>query len=416
MRDADVVDVAIVGGGPAGIATALSLRRHGVGRVTILERESEAGGIPRHCGHPPFGMREFGRVLSGPAYAARLRDSAKRAGIDIRTRTDVVCLHPSATLSVADDRGVSELRAARIVLATGVRENSRAARFIPGDRPVGIMTTGTLQQSVYLERLIPFRRPVIVGTELVSLSAVLTCRKAGIRPVAVIENGPRPTARRPLDLFPRLLGIPMHYGAEIVDIAGQQGRVEAVVARLADGSSLRLASDGVLLTGRFVPEASLVQAGHLAVDAGSGGPSVDQFCRCSDPAYFAAGNLLRPVETAGWAFREGLRIGALVAADLRGELPAAQRTIPIARGHGLKLLMPQRFALPRFPGSLEHIQLRAERAATGCLALRADDTVLWRRRMSLLPERRLLIPLAALAGRAESAETISVDFHADGKP
>lgn len=413
MREADV-DVAIVGGGPAGIASALSLRRGGVGRITILEREEEAGGVPRHCGHPPFGMREFNRILTGPAYAARLRDSAKQTGIDIRTRTDVVRLRPSGVLSIANEGGVSDLRAARVILATGVRESSRAARFISGDRPVGVMTTGTLQQSIHLEKLTPFRRPVIVGTELVSLSAVLTCRKAGIRPVAVVENGLRATARHPLDLFPRLLGIPMHYGVEIVDIVGK-GRVEAVAIRFADGSRRVVACDGVLLTGRFVPEASLVQDGHLAFDAGSGGPSVDQFGRCSDPTYFAAGNLLRPVETAGWSFREGLRIGAMVAADLRGDLPAAKRTIPITRGRGIKFVMPQRLALPRFAGSLDQIQLRAETAATGCLVVSAGDAVLWKRRMPLLPERRLLIPLAALSGAAEDAEAISVDFHEDGE-
>ena len=51
------------------------------------------------------------------------------------------------------------------------------------------MTTGTLQQMVYLKGLVPFRRPLILGAEWVSYSAILTCRHAGIRPVALLDEG-----------------------------------------------------------------------------------------------------------------------------------------------------------------------------------------------------------------------------------
>lgn len=412
MTEPFETDVAIVGGGPAGIAAALALRHRGVARVTILEREGEAGGVPRHCGHPPFGLREFGRILSGPAYAARLRLEAARAGVEIRTSTSVTALHPGGRLDLATPDGTAELDARRVILATGVREMPRSARLIAGDRPVGVLNTGTLQHAIYIERLKPFRRPLIVGTELVSLSAVLTCRKAGIRPVAVVEAASRPTARWPLALFPRLLGIPMHYGAELVDIRGRS-RVEAVTLRLADGTTRDVDCDGVLLTGRFVPESALVRLSHLEVDTGSGGPSIDQFGRCSDPAYFAAGNLLRPVETAGWSFREGTRIGGIVADDLAGRLAPATRTIRIARGAGLKLAVPQRLALPSTEPSLGWIQLRAANGGTGVLSVRDGSAILWEKRLSILPERRILVPLAALLKAGERTDTVEIRFTSD---
>ena len=200
-----------------------------------------------------------------------------------------------------------------------MRESSRHARLISGDRPLGVVTTGTLQAMVHLHHLAPFSRPVVVGTELVSLSALLTCRKAHIRPVAMIESAPRPTARMPLLLYPRLLGIPVHYATDLVEIRGRS-RVESVAVMSSAGRAT-IACDGVLLTGSFVPEAALVRGSHLQLDPGSGGPTVDQFGRCSDPAWYAAGNLLRPVETAGWSFAEGQRIGSAVADDLAGLLP-----------------------------------------------------------------------------------------------
>ena len=171
MSERLICDVAIVGGGPAGVAAALELRRRGVKRVVILEREEAAGGVPRHCGHPPFGMREFCRILTGPAYARKLCQAALAAGVDVRPHTAVTTLRPFGELDVATPAGPAEIVARRVVLATGGRESPRSARRVSGDRPVGVITTGTLQQSVYIEGLKPFRRPVVVGTELVSLSA-----------------------------------------------------------------------------------------------------------------------------------------------------------------------------------------------------------------------------------------------------
>jgi NADPH-dependent 2,4-dienoyl-CoA reductase/sulfur reductase-like enzyme len=407
MAETLTCDVVIVGAGPAGVAAALALKAAGVGRVVVLEREADVGGVPRHCGHSPFGMREFGRVLAGPSYARRLGEALNIAGVEVRTSSAVTAVLPDATLSIVDPSGESSVKARRVVLATGARESSRSARMLPGDRPVGIVTTGMLQHAVAIERLKPFRKPLIVGTELVSLSAVLTCRMAGIEPVAVVEEASRPTARRPLGLFPRLLGIPMLYQAQIVDIRGR-GRVEAVSVRRADGSVGEFACDGVLLTGRFVPEAALLRKSALAVDPGSGGPAIDQFGRCSDPSFYAAGNLLRPVETAGWSFREGTRIGHAVAADLAGRLPAAQRSVAILRGAGIKLAVPQRIALPQAEGGAGYIQVRVTEAASGRMVLRNRHGELWARRQTTLPERRILIPTRPLLAHLDASDSVTV--------
>jgi NADPH-dependent 2,4-dienoyl-CoA reductase/sulfur reductase-like enzyme len=405
---AALADVAVVGGGPAGLAAATALRGRGVARVAVLEREPVAGGTPRHCGHPPFGMRELGRVLTGPAYARRLVERALAAGVEILTGHGVTALAPGGRLEVATPAGRRSFLARRVVLATGVRETPRSARLIGGDRPMGVLTTGALQAMVHLEGLAPFRRPVILGTELVSLSAVLTCRRAGIRPVALIEAGERPITRRPFALLPQLLGIPVHYGAELLAIRGRE-RVEAVTLRLADGVVVAIACDGVLCTGCFVPEAALVRGSHLELDPGSQGPAIDQYGRCSDPACFAAGNLLRPVETAGWSHQEGQRVGGLVADDLAGLLPPPLPAVPVLRGEGIRLVVPQRLA-PAGAVGLRHLQLRVARAMRGELAVTSDDGVtLWRRRLMALPERRLLVRMADLR-IPRRARSLSISF------
>jgi thioredoxin reductase len=308
-------DVLVIGGGPAGLAAATELRRLGVGSVMLIERDGELGGVPRHCAHSPYGMREFGRVFGGMAYATALRQRAEVAGVDIRPRHSAVRIEPGPTVTIASPEGTLRLSPRAVLNATGIRETSRAAQLVPGTRPLGILTTGALQDYVHLRGLAPFRRPVIVGSELVTMSAFLTCRDAGIRPVAMLESEAAPRVGYPTALFPHLLGVPVHYGARIEDIVGNT-RVEALRYRDRHGQLKTLECDGVLFTGRFTPEASLLRLAAAEIDGPAGGPRIDAAFRTSLPSVYAAGNVLRAVRTAGHCWSEGRRAAAVIAADL----------------------------------------------------------------------------------------------------
>ncbi len=394
---AETADVVIVGAGPAGLAAARELRALGVGRVLVLDRERAAGGIPRHCDHPPFGLREFNRLMRGPAYARRLATAAEAAGAEIRTGATVAALRPGPLVEISTDAGLSTVAARAVLLATGVREKTRAARLIGGTKPGGVLSTGALQGLVHLDRLRPFRRPVVLGTELVAFSALLTCRHLGIRPVAMIEPGPRPTARWPAGLFPRLVGVPILLRTELVAIEGDE-RVTGVVVRDAGGGTRRIETDGVVVSGQFLPEASLVRTSHLALDPGSGGPAIDQYGRCSDPAFFAAGNLLRPVETAGWSWNEGRLVARSIARALAADLPSPAPGLAVVRmGDALKFALPQRLVgTPAADAPHRAFQLRVTRPAAGRLRLLLDGAEVWSEAVDLLPERRISVPLSAV--------------------
>lgn len=394
-------DVAIVGGGPSGIAAALALRAHGFS-VTIIEREAEIGGIPRHCAHSPFGMREFGRVLFGPSYARRLAIEAQKSGVKVLTRHSVTKLGLGGRIELTLPEGLASIGAKRVLLATGAREMPRSARFISGERPVGIITTGTLQQAVNLEKLRPMNKALIVGTELVSFSALLTCRTNGIKPVAMIDESPRVIARSPLAIYPKIMGIPLFLGVKIFKIFGSP-RVEGVTLQKSDGSLRDVECDGIVLTGHFTGEGSLALCNHIELDPATGGPAVDQYGRTSDPTYFAAGNLLHPVETAGWCFREGRKIGHFIAADLMGQLPSGAETLKIVAGNGVRYVFPQR-VVTGTQGGLKNFQLRVQRKISSGLTIVQDGNLLWSRKAKLLPERRILVPLNTVSGTNISTE------------
>jgi len=144
-------DVVIVGAGPAGLRAAAALAAT-VRDVLVLERESEAGGIPRHSDHLGYGMRDLGRFMSGPRYARLLRDTAVRAGATIRTEAMATGWAGPRSLHVTSPQGLLRVDARAVVLATGARERPRPARLIPGDRPDGVYTTGHLQNLAHRGR------------------------------------------------------------------------------------------------------------------------------------------------------------------------------------------------------------------------------------------------------------------------
>ncbi|MFN7278033.1 MAG: NAD(P)/FAD-dependent oxidoreductase [Betaproteobacteria bacterium] len=385
-------EVIIVGGGPAGLAAAAELHRLGIRDTVVLEREQHAGGVPRHCRHRGFGWVEFRRILTGPAYAQRLLEHA--AGAVVRTGTTVTAIGSGGAVQVAGPGGRETLRAARVLLATGARETPRAARLVSGTRPWGVFTTGTLQQMVYLAGLRPCRRAVVVGSELVAFSSLLTLRHAGARAVALLEESGTVLAPGPARLVARaVFGTRVITGARVVAIQGAP-RVTGVEIEHPGGRET-IACDGVVFSGRFVPETALLRPSHLEVDPGCGGPVVDQYARTTDPIYLAAGNLLRPVEASWTAWAEGRAAARVIAASLRGTLPEAHHHTRLEPAGSVRYISPQRIAHPApLPAALP-FNLIVDHPLRVRLRVMADSRELWGERRTLLPERRVLLPLPA---------------------
>ena len=289
------LDVIIVGGGPTGLSAAKRLSELGIKNVVVLEREAEAGGVPRHCGHLGFGWQSHKRMWTGPHFANELRKSTET--LDVRTQTTVLEISKSGQLRIQNSAGVSNIKAKHILIATGTRETPRSARLAGGARPPGVMNTGTLQQYVYLHGNKPFERPVIIGSEWVSFSAILTCRHLGIRPVAMLEENARITAPRPGDLIARFaFGVPVRTSAKLISVEGR-GTVEAVAVE-RKGKTERIVCDGVIFTGQFKPETAIMPTGPLPENI------------------TCAGNVLGPLKTSGECWNQGRLAAELIAKRL----------------------------------------------------------------------------------------------------
>lgn len=354
------IDVAIIGGGPAGLTAATRLRGLGVDSVVVLEREEVAGGIPRHCGHPAFGLRDFKRLMTGPKYARRLVQRTHAAGAEINSLTTVLEIGRDSNAFVVSTSpsGLTRWDASAVVLASGCRERPRMARLIPGTRATGVYTTGELQQFTYLQNKRVGERAVVLGAEHVSFSAVMTLHHAGLEVAAVVTPSSKHEAYGPLRVFAtRFRSVPMLVGHRLVEILGK-GRVEGVIVEDREHRRRRIACDTVIVTGDWVAEGSLAIAAGLSSDIRNGGrPAVNSLGETALNGVFSAGSVVRPGESSSRAAQAGILVAQSVNAYLRGNVPRVEAGLCFSFNSPIRWVSPQRLQ----PGHSGPVYLRVDR-------------------------------------------------------
>ena len=309
MKNYDT-DVLIVGAGPAGMSAALELSKLKVKSITIVDRDKQAGGLPHLTNHTGFGMRDIHRVLSGPSYANHYIKKIAKSNINLFTETTVTGWERNNTVTITTPNGLGKITAKAILLTTGCRERPRSARLIPGLRPQGIFNTGSLQDFVHYYHKPVGKKAVIIGSELVSYSAIHTLKKAGCKPILMTTEFEKPQV--PFIYLPfkwwssnPLNKIHVETNSKLSNIFGKT-RVEAIeLTNTKTGNKKRINCDTVILTGNWIPDYELARLGNLKINKNTKGPVVDQLFRTSREGVFAAGNLIRGAEPSDIAALEG---------------------------------------------------------------------------------------------------------------
>jgi len=347
-------DVVVVGAGPAGMGAALGAIRAGAGRVLMVDREAEAGGILNQCIHNGFGMHHFKEELTGPEYAQRFLTDLLEHQIDIATDCYVLDVARDRTVTLMSPSvGVRQVSAGAVVLAMGARERTRGAIRIPGSRPAGVMTAGLAQKMVNQMGLLPGRRAVILGSGDIGLIMARRMTLEGVAVPGVFEimshaNGLTRNIVQCLHDFE----VPLHLSTTVVEIGGRD-RVETVTVAPVDAqlrpdmSRVRtIPCDTLLVSIGLIPENELSQKLGLRMDPTTSGPVVSSTMETSRDGVFAAGNVVHIHDLVDFVSREALLAGENAGRFVTGMRPPADN-IKLNAGTNVASVVPHTISTDR---------------------------------------------------------------------
>lgn len=316
-------DVCVLGGGPAGLAAAISAADNGA-KTLIIEREAKLGGILKQCIHDGFGIVRFGERLTGPEYAGRFIKEMVKRDIDYITNafaTDAKRL-PDGTFSfeVQSAQGVLNITCDAVVLACGCRERTSRQVFIHGDRPAGIFNAGTAQYFVNILGYMPTKRCVILGSGDIGMIMArrLTLEGAEVEGVYEIKDTSAGLARNVAQCLDDY-NIPLHLSTTVTRVMGEK-RVEAVEVAQVDekmepieGTERVIPCDALILSVGLIPENEIAEKLGVELDPATKGAYVDQKLMTSLPGVFSCGNALHVNDLVDYVSQSGDIAGKFAA-------------------------------------------------------------------------------------------------------
>lgn len=394
----DEYGVIVIGGGPAGLAAAISAKENGA-QVLIIEREERTGGMLKQCIHDGFGLQRFGERLAGPEYVERFIDRVRELDIDVLCQTFVTRLEKRDErfyVTVVNSTGLKTLMAKSIVLATGCRERSAKQVFIHGTRPAGVFTAGTAQHFTNRLGVMPTKKCVILGSGDIGLIMARRLTLEGAQVLGVYEINPTPSGlTRNIHQCLTDYDIPLYLSHTVTRVFGKD-RLEAVEVCAVDDSfkpmpetAERIECDALIVSVGLIPENELAESIGVAIDSHTKGPVCDGQLMTSVPGVFSCGNALHVNDLVDYVSASGEEAGRNAALYCTRE----RHSVNINIGKEFMYLVPQQLDLNADNSKLSFYFRSAAVLGKSTLRLKVDGEEVWSRKYPFLrpPEMQQLV-------------------------
>ncbi len=398
-------DVIVIGGGPAGLAAAVSACDAGAS-VCLIEREARLGGILKQCIHDGFGLLRFGERLTGPEYAQRDIDAFRKRKIDAQTLTFVTKIEKTETgfaVHAVNRAGVTAFACHALVLATGCRERTAKQVFIHGTRPAGVFTAGTAQHYTNLLGVQPAKKCVILGSGDIGLIMARRLTLEGAKVLGVYEAKPTPSGlTRNLHQCLYDYNIPLYLSHTVTRVFGAD-RVTAVEVSRVDenmvpvpGTQEIVECDTLILSVGLIPENEIAVSLGVPLDSRTKGPVVDGQYMTDVPGVFCCGNALHVNDLADYVSQNAAAAGRNAALYKKAD----RRTVCITADRSLLYFVPQTLDLNRDNAKVT-VYFRSREPLDGAsLVIEKDGEEVFRKKYAFL--------------RPPEMETLDFDFSALG--
>lgn len=332
MENIIKTQIAVIGGGPAGLAAALAANESGIKAedILVIEREETLGGILKQCIHSGFGLHRFNEELTGPEYAHRYVEMLKEAKIPYLCNAMVLKLDggnggEKTILATTSDQGIVTIKAQAVILAMGCRERPRGALAIAGERPAGIYTAGTAQKYVNLMGFMPGKKVVILGSGDIGLIMARRLTLEGAQVLQICEIMPKISGlARNVQQCVSDFGIPLRLSCTVIKVHGRE-RVEGVTIADVDenlnpkpGTERFIKCDTLLLSCGLIPENDLSIAAGIDIDPRTNGAVCDKDDQTSIPGIYACGNVRKVFDLVDNVSKDAVVAGHAAAAYVRG--------------------------------------------------------------------------------------------------
>ncbi len=391
-------DIAIIGAGAAGLGVAKSLEKSGLSYI-VLERENHIGSIPKSCRHASFGLFVFKYPMTGLKFIEKLCAQTDLSPFQLNSH--VMNITKDGLINIRTDKEIITIKAHKIVVATGCRETPRHARLVSGERPFEVLTTGALQKMIYNEKLMPFQKPVIIGSEMISFSALLTCLSARMKPQAMIEASAHISTFSAVQYLPLIRFVPLYKQAYLKKIHGRK-HTEAVTIKTIKGEK-DIACDGVIFTGKFIAEDHLLHIGQM----GEMSQNINQYGRLNHSQIYICGNIAHPGDRGDLCYLEGLKLGQYLQQNKKERFSCSISYQKPLKGYIESLHFDNKDELK------VDLNLRVQGRIKGNIVVSVGDDIVLSKKNLFLPEYKISlknIDFSPYFDRLSQGENIQISF------